>query len=233
MAYMYLYSDGTVGPRDKNPGKTPVGVVVDPYNHAAVALQDAKPSPWWSGNLQWASSSTAQQSYSPAENYTDLFANDYGTCAPESSSDVQKALDNYSNYLTSQGLTMTSPRRVYIPTLQQFLAMGVSLGKLPPFKDDKGYHSFGTDFSYLIPANAPATGFSGAYVSFPAMDMTRFNKAFTDVGGTAPMGTYWTSTECKEGSDYNQATMDVGGSSYMFGLSPKNSSASVRPFIHY
>ena len=234
MAYMYLYSDGTVGPRDKNPGKTPVGVVVDPYDHAAVALQDAKPNSWWGGDLQWASSSTAQQSFSPAVNYTNLFTNyDNNTCAPESSSDVQKALDNYSNYLTSQGLTMTSPRRVYIPTLQQFLAMGVSLGKLPPFKDDKGYHSYGTDFSYLIPANAPATGFSGAYVSFPAMDMTRFNKAFTDVGGTAPSGSYWTSTECKEGLDYKQATISFTGSTYDFAPLRKDSHVGVRPFILY
>lgn len=65
------------------------------------------------------------------------------------------------------------------------------------------------------------------------MDMTRFNKAFTDVGGTAPMGPYWTSTECKDGSDYNQATIGFIGSTCNFGLLPKNSSASVRPFIHY
>lgn len=233
MGYMYLYSDGTAGPRDKNPGKIPVGVVVDPYNHLAVALQDAEPSPWWSGNINWASS-TAQQSPSSAVNYTDLFTNlNSGGCEPESSSGVEHVLNNYRSYLASQGLTVLMPGYVSIPGVRDYLAMAVSLGKLLPFKEGKGYHHIPTDFSYLIPANAPATGFSGANVTFPSLDMTRFNKAFTDVGGTAPMGPYWTSTECKDGSDYNQATIGFIGSTCNFGLLPKNSSASVRPFIHY
>lgn len=229
MGYMYLYSDGTAGPRDKNPGKTPVGVVVDPYNHIAVALQDVKPNSWWGGNINWASS-TAQQSYSPAVNYTDLFTNYNGTCAPETSSPVQQALDNYRNSLASQGLTVLMPSSVYVPNVREFLYMGVSLGKLPA--RGEGAMNYPADYTYLIPSNAPATGFMGANVTFPSMDMTRFNKAFTDVGGTAPNGSYWTSTECKDGSDYNQVIMGVGGG-YSFGLMPKNTSASVRPFIHY
>ena len=237
MGYMYLYSDGTAGPRDKNPGKTPVGVVINPYSHTAVALQDAEPSPLgWSGNMNWASSTT-QQSNPPAVNYANLFTSSNGGsgyCAPESSSGVEHVLNNYRSHLASQGLTSGS---IYVPSVRDFLRMGVSLGKLLPFKEGKGFHSmyddFPTDFSYLIPANAPATGFTGTNVTFPSMDMTRFNKAFTDVGGTAPMGPYWTATECKEGSDYNQATMSVGGSGYAFGLLPKNYSASVRPFIRY
>lgn len=230
MGYMYLYSDGTAGPRDKNPGKTPVGVVVDPYNHIAVALQDVKPNSWWGGNMNWASS-TAQQSSSPAVNYTDLFTNyNSGNCAPETSSPVQQALDNYRNYLASQGLTLWIPGSIYVPNVREFLYMGVSLGKLPA--RGEGAMNYPTDYTYLIPSNAPATGFMGANVTFPSMDMTRFNKAFTDVGGTAPNGSYWTSTECKDGSGYNQAIMRVGGG-YSFGLMPKNTSASVRPFIHY
>ena len=229
MGYMYLYSDGTAGPRDKNPGKTPVGVVVDPYNHIAVALQDVKPNSWWGGNINWASS-TAQQSYSPAVNYTDLFTNYNGICAPETSSPVQQALDNYRNSLASQGVTVLMPSSVYVPNVREFLYMGVSLGKLPA--RGEGAMNYPADYTYLIPSNAPATGFMGANVTFPSMDMTRFNKAFTDVGGTAPNGFYWTSTECKDGSDYNQVIMGVGGG-YSFGLMPKNTSASVRPFIHY
>ena len=229
MGYMYLYSDGTAGPRDKNPGKTPVGVVVDPYNHIAVALQDVKPNSWWGGNINWASS-TAQQSYSPAVNYTDLFTNYNGICAPETSSPVQQALDNYRNSLASQGVTVLMPSSVYVPNVREFLYMGVSLGKLPA--RGEGAMNYPADYTYLIPSNAPATGFMGANVTFPSMDMTRFNKAFTDVGGTAPNGSYWTSTECKDGSDYNQVIMGVGGG-YSFGLMPKNTSASVRPFIHY
>ena len=231
MGYMYLYSDGTAGPRDKNPGKTPVGVVVDPYNHIAVALQDVKPNSWWGGNINWASS-TAQQSSSPAVNYTDLFTNyNSGTCAPESSSPVQQALDNYRNYLASQGLTLSIPGSVHVPNVREFLYMGVSLGKLPA--RGEGSMNYPTDYTYLIPSNAPTTGFTGTNVTFPSMDMTRFNKAFTDVGGTAPMGPYWTSTECKDHSDYNQATIGFIGSTCDFRLLPKNSSASVRPFIHY
>ena len=149
MGYMYLYSDGTAGPRDKNPGKTPVGVVIDPYNHTAVALQDAKPSPWWSGNINWASS-TAQQSFRSAVNYTDLFTNyDSGGCEPESSSGVEHVLNNYRSYLASQGLAVLMPSYVYVPGARDYLAMAVSLGKLLPFKEGKGYHRI-PDFSYLI-----------------------------------------------------------------------------------
>ena len=38
--FTYLFSDGTTGLLHKNPGKTPVGVVVDPINHLAAAIEE-------------------------------------------------------------------------------------------------------------------------------------------------------------------------------------------------
>ena len=69
-------------------------------------------------------------------------------------------------------------------------------------------------------------------LNFPSMDMTRFNKAFTDVGGTAPSGSYWTSNECQEGSEYYQGVMSITGG-YGFGMTSKTNTAQVRPFIRY
>jgi len=106
--------------------------------------------------------------------------------------------------------------------------MGVNLGKLPNIGKGK---TFSYDFSYLIPSDAPANGFS-SFIQFPQMNITRFNGAFTKVGGTAPSGLYWTSEECVDGSEYKQATIEIGGS-YSFDLLSKTSHAQVRPFIRY
>lgn len=235
MGYMYLYSDGTAGPRSKNPGKTPIGVVIDPYERLAVALNDA-PAPSW--GVQW-SSTTSQASYDVCLNYKHLFGffnrREGRTYNPTLSnySAIQLALNYYQTVgfgNNSYGIT-SDPRNVwFVPTLRQFLDMGVSLGRLPYRTMNS---DFGEDFEYLIPANAPATGFSGANPTFPAMDMTRFNKAFTDVGGTAPTGGYWTDTECQDGSSYKQAQISVNSTSFGFQLGDKTIPAKVRPFIIY
>ena len=65
------------------------------------------------------------------------------------------------------------------------------------------------------------------------MDMTRFNNAFTNVNGEAPSGTYWTSIECKDGTEYKQATITISGGKYHLGLKSKTETAKVRPFIRY
>jgi len=237
MGYMYLFKDGTVGALSSNSGKVPVGVVVDPYDRVAVALSDAVST--YSGGSsfpQWSSSSPSSQETSfPSTSYTDLFhrtALDGNPGTYSSSSPAQKMASDYYQTVGYGNPTsgIIGKNEWYVPTLDDFLAMGVALGKMP--NRGEGTYSSSYDFSYLVPSNAPATGFSGAYVSFPAMDITRFNKAFTDAGGTAPSGRYWTLTECKDGSDYKQATITVM-SYYDFSLLSKNLQASVRPFIRY
>ena len=91
-----------------------------------------------------------------------------------------------------------------------------------------GYASF-------APSGAAATGFSPApsTANFPAMDMARFNNAFTKEGGTAPSGTYWTSMECKVGSEYKMATIEISGGKFHLGLKSKTETAKVRPIIYY
>ncbi len=131
-----------------------------------------------------------------------------------------------ANYGTASGTNNVW----YVPSIDDFLMMGVSLGRLPSRTPNL---MTGINYGYLVPSNAPATGFTGTFPQFPTMDMTRFNKAFTDAGGTAPSGTYWTSTECQDGSDYKQAAIGVNSAGYGFILSPKAASNKVRPFIHY
>ena len=226
----YLFSDGTTGAL--TPGKTPVGVVLNPYQRIAVALNDATPT-YGSSNMQWASYSS-QESTMPATSYSVLFDKYHFRNIPYNvnynpSSTAMNAANGYyssANYGTASGTNNVW----YVPSIDDFLMMGVSLGRLPSRTPNL---ITGINYGYLVPSNAPATGFTGTFPQFPTMDMTRFNKAFTDAGGTAPSGIYWTSTECQDGSDYKQATIGVNGAGYGFSLSPKVASNKVRPFIHY
>ena len=65
------------------------------------------------------------------------------------------------------------------------------------------------------------------------MNITLFNQAFTKVGGTPPSGTYWTSLECKDGTEYKQATVTISGNKLQLDLKPKTSTAKIRPFISF
>ena len=212
----YLYDDGTAGPLDKNPGKTPIAVVISPYGRLAVALQDAKDG---GGNkmMSW-SSSTSQESFMPFTNYSELFTQDKG----KSFSVLVPAVSTYTPALTG--------KRWQVPRFVDFLFMGKVLGKM--CEDGAKYKLF---FDFLIPSGAAATGFTPApsSVNFPAMDMTRFNDAFTKVGGTPPSGTYWTNAECKDGTEYKMATIEISGGKFHLDIKPKTSTAKVRPFITY
>lgn len=238
---MYLFKDGTVGELAKNPTKIPIGVVIEPYRRIAVALNDADngtPTIW--------SSLISQESNQPVTNYTELFMDSryastmYSYSMPSGPSARKLALDYYqtvgygNNYFSFPSPEDYALNTWFVPTLSDFLRMGISLGKLP---NDTSNRMLGTSlsssFSYLIPSNAPATGFIGSNPSFPPMDMTRFNKAFTDAGGTAPSGDYWVDAECKDASSYLQVQMGVQSTGYSLGINSKSIPAKVRPFIRY
>lgn len=215
MENMYLFSDGTKGFLDKNPGKTAIGVILSPMYNFAVALKDVKVS----GNdaIQW-SSTTAQESSNPVDNYKDLFnISRFGTVS--SSNIAMQAAQNMF------GLRAT------IPALYDFLRMGSTLGKMA----DQGKTESARNYEFLIPEGASATGFdpSPSTINFPMMDKSRFDAAFTRVNGDPMMGTYWTNTECKDGSEYKQVVVNVGGSQYSISLQPKNSTAKIRPIIWF
>lgn len=215
MENMYLFSDRTKGFLDKNPGKTAIGVILSPTDNFAVALKDVQVS----GNyaIQW-SNATSQESMDPVQNYKMLF--DQNSHGRSSSSTALQAAQNMFGV------------RANIPTFRQFLLMGSSLGKMA--NEGKGSQSPGY-YSFLIPEGASATGFipSVSSINFPQMDMTRFNAAFTRVNGDPIAGSYWTDTECKDGSEYKQVVVNVGGSQYSISLQPKNSTAKIRPIIWF
>ena len=229
---IYIYHDGSTGPLSQNPGKIPVAVLVylpDNGGSVGIALHDAKVG----GNdqIQW-NTTNAQQATSPYTNYSDLLGvkNDFNTTVPSyPSSTAIQAAQNYSSVVPS----ITSWE---VPAFKDFVNVGVKVGKM--LESDGAFKKFwgSQSFSYLTPSGAAVTGFTPApsTINFPAMDMTRFNQAFTKVGGTPPSGTYWTSTECKDGSEYKQVTITISSDGkFHLGLKSKTETAKVRPMKLY
>lgn len=221
MENQYLFSDGTIGFLDKNIGKTAIGVVYDLISKYALALKDV--TEYSNSNFMWSYNTTSQESYGALVNYNQLFtASGDGQVA--TSTIATQAARNYTPQLTS--------KQWFIPDFQQVLEIGSNLGKMASYgKDSRHPH----DYRFLIPESASATDFtpSPSSINFPQMDMTRFNAAFTRVGGDPMMGTYWTNTECKDGSEYKQVVVNVGGSNYSISLASKNSTAKIRPIIKF
>lgn len=231
LADRYLYSDGTYGPRSQNSTKTPIAVIVS--DHLAIALHDINEG--GAEQLQWGSNTTSSEVLSwhnACANYADLFdVNQYGK-ADNATGAAKSAVSGYTPVAPS-GHTWT------FPTLVNFLQMGITLGRMTEnsFGDYLSYSTSGggNPYAFFAPSGAAATGFSPApsTANFPAMDMTRFNRAFTNVGGTPPSGTYWTGMECKVGSEYKMATIEISGGKFHLGLKSKTETAKVRPFIRY
>lgn len=228
----YLYSDGTFGPRNKNQGKTPIGVVIrvkdiaDPMNAGiAIALHDVKKG--GSDQIQW-NNSVSSETSSPVTNYNKLFTNNYAGMVDYSTG---AATQSARDYTPRPGTSVWN-----IANISTFLYMAKGLGKMIEYADFKQVFETYPTNGFLVPSGASATGFTTpapSTVNFPAMDMTHFNNAFTNVGGTPPSGTYWTSTECKDGTEYKMATITISGGKYHLDLKPKTSTAKVRPVIEF
>lgn len=221
MENQYLFSDGTFGFLDKNIGKTAIGVVYNLVSRTALALKDV--TEYSKSNFMWSYNTSSQESHGAIVNYNQLFtASGDGQVA--TSTIATQAAQNYTPQLTS--------KQWIIPDFRQVLEIGSSLGKMANYgKDSRAPR----DYRFLIPESASATDFtpSPSSINFPQMDITRFNAAFTRVGGDPMMGTYWTNTECKDGSEYKQVVVNVGGSRYSISLQPKNSTAKIRPIIQF
>ena len=221
MENQYLFSDGTIGFLDKNIGKTAIGVVYSLVSRIALALKDV--TEYSNSNFMWSYNTSSQESSRALVNYNQLFtASTSGQVA--TSTIATQAAQNYTPQLTSKQWT--------IPDFQQVLTIGSTLGKMASY--GKGSRA-PYDYRFLIPESASATDFtpSPSSINFPQMDMTRFNAAFTRVGGDPMMGRYWTNTECKDGSEYKQVVINVGGGDYSISLVPKNSTAKIRPIIFF
>ena len=228
LADRYLYSDGSYGPRSQNSTKTPIAVIVS--DHLAIALHDINEG--GAEQLQWGSNTTSSEVlswYNACMNYADLFnVNQYGQ-AHNATGAARSAVSGYTPAAPS-GHVWT------FPTLVDFLKMGITLGRMTEnsFGDYLSYWG-GGEYTFFAPSGAAATGFSPApsTANFPAMDMTRFSRAFTNVGGTPPSGTYWTYMECKDGTEYKMATIEISGGKFHLGLKSKTETAKVRPVITY
>ena len=231
LADRYLYSDGTYGPRSQNSTKTPIAVIVS--DHLAIALHDVNEG--GAEQLQWGSNTTSSEvpsGYNACANYADLFQTDQYGQASLATGAVKSAV---SGYTPASPFTVRTWR---VPTLIDFLKMGITLGRIKEgssFEDYISYEVSGKDYAFFAPSGAAATGFTPApsTVNFPAMDMTRFKHAFEKEYGTAPSGTYWTGMECKVGTEYKMATIEISGGKFHLGLKSKTETAKVRPVIFY
>lgn len=224
MTNQYLYSDGTSGSLDKNAGKTPVAVIYDLVQRRAIALHDVNKG--GSDQIQW-SNTTSQESSDPVTNYQTLLGGSWEGNVSAMNTAIQAARDYVPN---------TPPLFWYISPVFEFDNMGDLLGRmLESGNSHELYSRNNGTYKFLIPSSAAATGFTPApsTINFPAMDMTRFNNAFTKVGGTPPSGTYWINTECKDGTEYKQATITISGGKYHLGLKSKTETAKIRPFTSY
>ena len=214
----------------QNSTKTPIAVIVS--DHIAIALHDVNEG--GAEQLQWGSNTTSSEVpswHNTCANYADLFdANQYGQ-AENATGAAKSAVSGY----TPAAPTGNEWR---VPTLVNFLQMGITLGRIKEgssFEDYVSYQVSGKDYAFFAPSGAAATGFSPApsTANFPAMDMTRFKHAFEKENGTAPSGTYWTGMECKVGSEYKMATIEISGGKFHLGLKSKTETAKVRPVILY
>ena len=229
LADRYLYSDGSYGPRSQNSTKTPIAVIV--AEHIAIALHDINEG--GAEQLQWGSNTTSSEVpswYNACMNYADLFNLNYRGQADLATGAAKSAVSGYIPAAPTWKIWQ-------VPTLVNFLQMGITLGRMTEnsFGDYLSYLYSGTEYAFFAPSGAAATGFSPApsTANFPAMDMARFNNAFTKEGGTPPSGTYWTYMECKDGTEYKMATIEISGGKLHLGLKSKTETAKVRPFIFY
>ena len=227
---LYLFSDGTIGDLDKNVGKTPIGVIPRPDENYAIALNDVVDSYGvGSANIQW-SNATTQETSRVYTNYKDLLRE--GVSEASGTIPAVQAAASYQSQVSRPSTAITS---WMVPGLSRFLWLGVSFAGLPERNFSKTYSISDADnFHYLIPTGASTTGFTPgpSNINFPSMNMTRFNKAFTDAGGTAPEGRYWTDTEVIDGGQAKQVVIDISSSGYRIDFASKQSSAKIRPVIY-
>lgn len=226
----YLFSDGTIGDLDKNVGKTPIGVLPRPDGHYAIALNDVKDSYGSPLYTQW-SNATTQETSRVITNYKDLLREGISYAYNSSIPAVQAAASYQSQVSIPSSTTISDGWTV--SNLFNFLWMGTSFAGLPERKPGKALYYESGYFENLIPAGASTTGFTPgpSNINFPSMNMTRFNKAFTDAGGTAPEGRYWLDTEVNDGGQAKQVVIDISSSGYRIDFASKQSSAKVRPVI--
>ena len=227
----YLFSDGTIGDLDKNVGKTPIGVLPRPDGDYAIALNDVKDSYGSPLYTQW-SNATTQETSRVFTNYKDLLREGISYAYNSSIPALQAAASYQSQVSIPSSTTIMGGWTV--SNLYNFLWMGTSFAGLPERKPGKGLYYEPGYFENLVPAGASTIGFTPgpSNMNFPSMNMTRFNKAFTDAGGTAPQGRYWLDTEVNDGGQAKQVVIDISSSGYRIDFASKQSGAKIRPVIH-
>ena len=223
----YMYSDGTIGPRDKNISKNAIGVMTylrrdqntGRLSGNAVAIKDLKEG--GSDQFQW-SSTTAKQSYFPATSYSDIMMNKGLIGNMSIATSIQNSYSGLGSYTWRQ------------PSLESFLQMLTYPGKIweGDVKELGSYYHGNFDlYNISTPGFTAPTPES---VPFKDINISYFKDAFAKVGGEAPSGTYWLGTECQDGTEYKILTMTFSSDGKVhLGLKQKTETAKIRPCIAF
>ena len=231
----YLFSDGTVGELDKNAGKTPIGVLPRPDGNWAIALNDVENSSGSPLYTQWSNATGPETHSRIIDNYEDLLTKGTSYISHELQHLINQIAKSYESQASVASVPAEGRPQWTVSNLYNFLWMGVTLAGLPEANLNNTHYGydFTKYFEYLTPAGASYRGFTPgpSNINFPSMNMTRFNKAFTDAGGTAPQGRYWLDAEVDDGGQAKQVVIDISSSGYRIDFASKQSSAKIRPVI--
>lgn len=232
--FTYLFSDGTTGLLHKNPGKTPVGVVVDPVNHLAAAIEEAGNGTKYKlaetlydyvyrsshpisdvGGIGVSSASRYYREFSTS-GYDETWNASYAGADVLAADKVRGESDNFPAFKAAATFRPTAvltgtlaTKKWFLPSQRDYFHAYDLLG----FADrvcDIGMLNRGYDwYSYL------------------------FESAFTAVGGVSFVGTteesfYWTSTEHNGGSRFEAKPSFVGTPTHYPWFKYK-----VRSFVQY
>ena len=200
-SFIYLMSDGSLGKlKDTSFGgvggtKTPIAVVIDKNKHMAVALRNAGATMWWTSSYYVGSIYTNTNTHSvdmthPERSLTteatsgkdETWEASYSTSAirgdkvkgrnPDFSPFKESA--DYGNTISYSG---TPALTWYLPSNSDFRVL----------YDNLGFGDRNAVITAITAHYLPASETYGWYGEL-------MNSAFTDVGGTAMLGSYWSST---------------------------------------
>lgn len=222
LGYRYLFSDGTTGTLAANPSKTPIGVVVNNIKKLAVALNDAP-----GGNLYW-----DQYNYSGNRNSSGGPGNLVRQGNLWGSSlynlDALKAADDYYTTAGYGGPQSAGGKYWTVPSRDEWIFVLGNLA-IPSYSR----HKIGENRTYG--EWELKDYYDGIHPTAPTLNMTRFNNAFTQAGGTAPSGNYWFAEEQADASGkwQQRSALMYGSGIPHLDWQDKTYNAQVRPIIYY
>ena len=243
--FTYLFSDGTTGTIAANPGKTPVGLVVDKDSRTAVALKDASTSVLWTTRATGRQNQNLVNFYGggysggkPYDGYNETWnaANSYDGITEKATSTDFPAFKAAAEY--TPGVTTASTiGKWYLPAigeLEKYLQDTLTIGNTVKWQDTMGWAFTRAGGTSLIMASEMAWGYYQAYTIVPYSRETCKDSYLS----STEMSGFGDTTCCfifERKRTYE--SMFPGQEWISEFCAPaeieKNRAAYVRPFVHY